>query len=623
MSFCHHNPPPFNGANFAPPEARAMIGAQLTDGGVALRVWAPDQSKVSVVIEGTDIPMQPEPGGYFTALLGNAKAGTRYRLRPGDDAETYPDPASRFQPDGPHGDSVVVDERAYAWHDEAWRGPDPERLVIYEMHVGTFTHEGTWRAAIEHLRELRETGITMIEMMPVNEFAGEFGWGYDGVDLWAPSHLYGSPDDLRAFVDAAHQEDLAVTLDVVYNHLGPDGCYLRKFTDRYFTDRYKNEWGDALNFDGEGCEGVREFIAGNAAYWIRDFHFDGLRIDATQSLLDGSKEHIIKTIVNRVRDAASGRRTFVVGENEPQHAHLITEYGLDALWNDDFHHAARVAATGKREAYYFDYRGAAQEFVSMAKMGFLFQGQRYAWQKKRRGTPSIGLPHHKLVDYLQNHDQIANSARGERLHQITSPGRYRALTALLLLGPHTPMLFQGQEFGASAPFQYFADHTGDLAEAVAKGRQEFLQQFQSIAASDTPLARPDDRATFEACKLDHAERESHREHVALHRELLALRPSFAGPVEGAVLGEECFVLRFRNRLLIINLGHELRLDVIPEPLLAPPLGATWEIEWASEEIAPLEREDCWIIPAEAAVVMRPNVGAAFRPPVDSSSRRAG
>jgi maltooligosyltrehalose trehalohydrolase len=587
------------------------IGAEIVGDGTSFRVWAPAHREVSVVIEGVDHPLRAEDR-YFHGVVDGVGAGTRYRFRIDGNDETYPDPASRFQPDGPHGDSEVVDPSAYRWSDGDWRGVDKRSLVISEMHIGTFTREGTWRAAVEQLAALREAGINLLEIMPVHEFPGCFGWGYDGVDLWAPTRLYGRPDDFRAFVDAAHGHGLGVILDVVYNHFGPDGCYLAKFSPDYFTQKYVNDWGEAINFDGTDAAGVREFFAENAAYWIEEFHLDGLRLDATQSIKDASDENVLTLIVRRAREAAKTKAIFIVGENEPQEVKHIDEFGLDALWNDDWHHAAMVAATGRREAYYTDYRGAPQEFVSMAQLGFLYQGQYYSWQKDRRGTPSAHLPPESLVCFLQNHDQVANSARGERLQSLTDPGRFRALTALLLLGPNTPMLFQGQEFGASAPFLFFADHKPDLAAAVAKGRRESLEQFPSLKALHGGFAAPDDVATFERCKLDHGERETHAEVVALHRDLLRLRMEMIGRVRGAVIGAEVLALRYEERLLIVNLGAEIRLDVIPEPLLAPPLERRWELRWSSDSpayggpgIIPIETKGTWIVPAHAAIVMNP------------------
>ncbi|MEK6371737.1 MAG: malto-oligosyltrehalose trehalohydrolase [Acidobacteriota bacterium] len=585
---------------------RRAIGAELLAGGVDFRVWAPARRSVSVVIDGEEHPLDRETDGHFRGVVAGAQAGTRYRFRLDDEGETYPDPAARFQPEGPHGPSEVVDSTSYRWTNALALPPTMKAAVIYEIHIGTFTPEGTWRAAIDKLTHLRDAGVTIIEVMPVAEFPGRFGWGYDGVDLWAPAHFYGAPDDFRAFVDAAHSHGLGVILDVVYNHFGPDGCYLSQFSPSYFTRKYDNEWGEAINFDGEGAEGVREFFAENAAYWIDEFRLDGLRLDATQSIHDDSAEHVISVINRAARAAAGDRSIVIVGENEGQNIQLIVEYGLDALWNDDWHHVAMVAATGLREAYYTDYFGGPQEFVSMAKHGFLYQGQRYSWQKHRRGSRSLGLPREKLICYLQNHDQIANSQRGERIQFLTSPGRHRALTALLLLGPNTPMLFQGQEFAASAPFIYFADHKPELAEAVASGRREFLRQFPSITGD---VARPDDPRTFERCKLDWSERERNADALALHRELLRLRrpPTH---VDGAVLGAHAFVLRFTpERLLLVNLGDVLHLDVVSEPLLAPPPAQRWQLVWSSEPVAEVEDVDGrWTLPAESAVVMEPSPG---------------
>ena len=586
------------------PKRRRPVGAEVIGDAVDFRVWAPDHHHVAAVIDDKDLPLEREANGYFRGAVRGARAGTRYRFRLDGERETFPDPASRFQPEGPQGPSEVVDPSRYRWREG---NPILADRVIYETHIGTFTPEGTWRAAAQQLAPVAEMGINVIELMPVHEFPGQFGWGYDGVDLWAPTRLYGSPDDFRAFVDGAHALGLAVILDVVYNHLGPDGCYLGKFTGSYFTDRYKNEWGEALNFDGPGCDGVREFFSQNAAYWIDEFHLDGLRLDATQSIIDSSPEHVVSVVARRAREAAADRDIFIVAENEPQDIALIEKLGMNAMWSDDWHHTAMIAAGGKREAYYTDYQGLAQEFVSMARHGFLYQGQWYAWQKKRRGTPSLDTPPERLVCYLQNHDQLANSADGARLHQTTSPGIDRALTALLLLGANTPMLFQGQEFAASSPFLYFADHKDDLGRAVAKGRAEFMTQFASIDARR--LALPNAIETFERSKLDHSERERHTEAVALHRDLLRLRRDLGRPqkVDGAVLSDSAFVLRFDDdRILIINLGPRLELEVAPEPLLAPPANARWQLIWSSDGTERVEFEETpsWRIPAQSATLLR-------------------
>jgi maltooligosyltrehalose trehalohydrolase len=503
--------------------------------------------------------------------------------------------------------------------------------VIYEMHLGTFTPEGTWEAASRELAELAEAGITLLEVMPIAEFVGRYGWGYDGVDLFAPSHLYGSPEDCRRFVDRAHALGLGVILDVVYNHLGPDGNYLACFSPAYFTDRYTTEWGAAINFDGKGAGPVREFFVANAGYWIDEFHCDGLRLDATQTIYDRSPDHILAAIGRRVRQSARGRSTVVVAENEAQHARLVRPaaqggYGLDALWNDDFHHSAMVALTGRHEAYYIDYQGSPQEFISACKWGYLYQGQWYTWQAQRRGSPTFGLKPAAFVTFIQNHDQISNSGGGLRCHQLTSPGRYRAMTALMLLGPGTPMLFQGQEFAASSPFFYFADHNAELSPLIRRGRAEFLSQFPSVASPEMQSRLPDpgDPHTFERCRLDLAERHRHQEAYALHRDLLRLRredPVLRSQrphgVDGAVLGSHAFVLRFftedgQDRLLIVNLGRDLLLEPAPEPLLAPPEGTRWQMLWSSEDpryggfgTPPMDDDGGWRVPGEAAVVLGP------------------
>lgn len=586
---------------------RLPVGADVAPGGgVHFRVWAPDHDRVAVVLGETDHPMEREADGYWSLQVDEAHAGARYRYRLSD-GRAYPDPVSRHQPDGPHGDSVVVDPAAYRWNDAEWRGPDADRLVLVELHVGTFTPEGTWAAARERLPLLADVGITGIEMMPVNEFAGDFGWGYDGVDLFAPYHRYGTPDDLRAFVDAAHALGIAVFLDVVYNHVGPDGNFLPTFAKRYFSETHGTDWGAAFNFDGPCSAPVREFVVANAAHWVREYHFDGLRLDATQSIFDDSRPHLLAELSAAVRTAAAGRRTWIVGENEPQEAWMLREAAdggcaLDALWNDDWHHSAMVAATGRDEAYYTDYRGAPQEFVSAAKHGFLYQGQWYRWQGKRRGSSTRGLAPTRLVHFIQNHDQVANSGLGERVHLMASAARVRALTALLLLGPQLPMLFMGQEFGATAPFRYFADHGAELARLVERGRRNEMGQFPSLALDEMQgyLKRPDARETFEACRLDWSERERHVHWVALHRDLIRLRREetcFTGArrwqLDGAVLGPDCFVLRWfdpsgddaGDRLLAVNLGRSVHLDPAPEPLLAPPAGMRWSTRWSSEHPA--------------------------------------
>jgi maltooligosyltrehalose trehalohydrolase len=440
---------------------------------------------------------------------------------------------------------------------------------------------------------------------------------------------------MRRFVDRAHALGLAVVLDVVYNHMGPDGCYFRDFAEDYFSKRHTTDWGAALNFDGPGSIHVRDYFLANVEYWIREFHLDGLRLDATQNIYDTGPHHIITELVSRAHEAAGARRIWLVAENEPQEVRFVRDtaaggHGMDAIWNDDFHHTAIVALTGMTEAYYSDYRGSPQELLSCARHGFLYHGQYYTWQRKRRGTPTRGVPARAFVNYIQNHDQIANSAAGLRIHQLAAPGELRALTALLLLMPGTALLFQGQEFAASTPFQFFADHEPDLAKRVYTGRREFLTQFRSgaLPSVQRQIQDPSAAATFESSRLDHRERLVNEHVLRLHADLIALSrrdPVFsrqdASSVDGAVLGAHALVLRFSDdagsdRLLIVNLGTDLQPRVVPEPLLAPPSGVRWQLLLSTEDVRyggrgalHPELDDGWFIPARSAAILAPGRSA--------------
>ncbi len=609
------------------------IGAERQNNGVHFRVWAPNCREVSVVLSGEqNHKLTNEGQGYFSGLISSITVGTRYQFRLDQDV-LVPDPASRYQPEGPHGPSQVMDPKAYAWTDGDWHGLELSKLVIYELHVGSFTTEGTWASAAKELKELAAIGITCVEMMPIADFAGTFGWGYDGVNLFAPTRLYGTPDDLCQFVDCAHSHGIAVILDVVYNHLGPDGNYLAQFASHYFTDRYQTDWGAAINFDGERSESVREFFLSNVAYWIQDFHLDGLRLDATQNIYDSApaKHHILTQITETARAAAPNRTVILIAENEPQHPQLCRAIssggnGLDALWNDDYHHSAMVALNGCREAYFADYLGQPQEFISAAKYGYLYQGQWYSWQDHRRGKPGLDLPQQAFINFIQNHDQIANSGQGLRAHQQSSPARYRAMTALTLLLPGTPLLFQGQEFSASSPFLYFADHPPELAAMVKAGRTKFLTQFPSLNDPEiiSQFAVPDDPQTFERCKLNFDERQTHAAAYQLTKDLLLLRRSKPGfqpvsnrDVDGAVIGPNAFLLRYffahdEDRLLIVNLGPDLELSIVPEPLLAPPQDHRWKMLLSTEDHRyggngvrhPEGEADGWHLTADSAIVLQ-------------------
>jgi len=617
------------------PIGAELIGANETH----FRVWAPKATHVDVVLEEsaaknvrrTFHPLQREDDGYFSGSA-EAGAGDCYRFRVDNAEHFHPDPASRFQPDGPHGSSCVVDPTKFHWTDSDWPGLKMKDQVIYEMHIGTFTREGTWRAAAEQLPELARIGMTVIEMMPIADFPGNFGWGYDGVDLFAPTRLYGTPENLRSFVNHAHSLGLGVILDVVYNHFGPDGNYLGVYSNDYLTRERETDWGDSINFDGPNSGPVREFFITNGRYWIDEFHFDGFRFDATHAIRDQSDEYIIGAVGRAAREAAGSRSIILIAEDDLQEAKMVrprSQSGddLDGMWNDDFHHSAVVALTGRNEAYYSDYLGAPQEFISAAKYGFLFQSQSLSWRKALRGSATFGIAPQVFVCFIENHDQISNSARGQRLRLETSPGRYRAMTALLLLGPWTPLLFQGEEFGASSPFMFFAD-VGDssVRYAIRRGRAEWLAPFLSLTIDEAwkSLPAPDDPQVFARCKLDFFEREENRAIYHLHRDLLKLRREdsrfrlqITDGVDGAVLGPASFVLRYfgkdnDDRLLLINFANSQVLKPASEPLLAAPFGCWWETLWTSESpryggasSATIATREQWILPAESTVALRP------------------
>ena len=575
------------------------LGASLTVDGVRFRVWAPDQRSVEVEFDGGSVPvlsLASEGEGYFGGVSTEARPGHSYRFRL-DGAESHPDPYSRFQPGGPHGPSMIVDPARYEWRDAEWRGLDPARQVIYELHIGTFTDTGTYAAAAEHLVWLRDLGVTCIEMMPVNEFVGRFGWGYDGVNWFAPFHHYGQPDDLRAFVDRAHELGLGVILDVVYNHFGHDGNYLPRFAAQYLTDKVKNPWGSAPDY---ACPAMRRLAIDNAVRWIREFHFDGLRLDAIQNIYDPEAPSLLASLVREARAAAGARRLVIAAEDYLQRTTLVGPADhdgadIDQLWNDDFHHACRVALTGNHYGFFGNYRGSAQEILSSLKHGFLFQGQYDAWGTMQRGQAVRHEALHSFVAFTQNHDAVANTLQGQRLHSIVSPGKYRALTAVLLLGPQTPLIFMGQEFGASTPFAYFADYPAE-PEALWNGRRQETGQSLQYRDPDAQarIMNPCAPDTVRASTLVHAERETNQSTISLHADLIALRRRFARElssrdVDGAVLTEHAFLFRWfdegaGDRLLLVNLGPQIDLRAWAEPLLAPPPGRHWVQVWSSDSV---------------------------------------
>jgi maltooligosyltrehalose trehalohydrolase len=571
--------------------------------------------------------MTPEPGGYFSATVPDVRDGCRYRFRLAQGLR--PDPVSRFQPDGPFGPSMVVDPRAFQWSDGSWGGAPPRhQQVLYELHIGTFTTSGTWAAASERLPHLASLGVTTIEVMPIAEFDGRFGWGYDGVFLFAPYHGYGRPGDVCRFIDAAHGAGLAVILDVVYNHLGPSGNVLPEFSTSYFAD-HDTEWGRGFNLDGECCGPVRHFMRENVRHWLEEYHFDGLRFDATHALVDRSPTHIIRELTEHGRAVVAPRRIFVSVENEPQDMSLVrkgeTDPGVDSLWNEDWHHSAVVALTGRREAYLTDYRGSAQEFASMAQWNLLYQGQWYSWQNKPRGTDARSHAHAAFVCFLENHDQVANTGTGRRLHQFVDRGKWRALSTLLLLGPSVPLLFQGQEEAVEQPFIYFADHQPPLSDLVRKGRLEFLSQFPSLKSPEIAERLPDptDAQAFDACRLDWRRTPSGQETHHLYAELLEFRRTDAvlsmlgtASVDVASSAPSATIVLVRyssasdSRLLVINLGP-LAECPMNDPLFAPASGQRWELMFCSDMakyggdgVRALEDNGCWSLQSHCAWLFR-------------------
>lgn len=623
------------------------LGANLDSEGVSFRVWAPKCKQIDVVLQQDQqvIPLEKQEDGYFIGRTTQIQHGTLYRYRI-DGNNQYSDPCSRFQPEGPHGPSMIVDPFRYQWHDQEWKGVSMKGQVIYELHIGAFTQEGTFDAAAKELEELKRLGITIVEVMPVAEFPGRWNFGYDGVDLFAPSHTYGDYEAFKRFVDHAHSLGLGVILDVVYNHFGPDGNYTAQYSPYYLSEHYTSIWGDVINFDGIGSKEVREFFISNACYWIQEFHLDGLRLDSTHDLYDEGMQHILAELSECARIAARPRQIILIAENEPQDVKLIRSqkengYGLDGVWNDDFHHSAIVALTGRSEAYYTDFKGMPQEFISLLKRGYLYQGQAYLWRGRARGTIVKSEPAWSFIFYLQNHDQVSNELRGERIHSLTDRARFRALTALLLLAPETPLIFMGQEFASTKPFLFFADHTTDtLIKNITEGRRQFLEQFPSFAAAyKSPEGHrflPDvfSPISFERSKLDFSEREKNGEIYRMHYDLLRIRredPTIAmqdrSAIDGAVLNALAFAIRYfgkdgNDRLLIINLGKDFEYNPIPEPLLAPSDRGEWGLMWSSEEpgyggagVVPPNRESGWVLPAQSAHLFK-SLAESDRPLMD-------
>lgn len=539
---------------------------------IDFRVWAPHARTVDLRLNHAVHPMQQSNGGWWSVKADAGEdAAYRYSI---DGGEPLPDPRSAWQPDGVHGASRMVDHAAFHWHDEAWSPPPLSSAVIYELHIGTFTLEGTFDSAIERLDHLVELGITHIDLMPVNQFSGTRGWGYDGVDLYAPHHAYGGPAGLKRFVDACHLKRLAVLLDVVYNHLGPEGNYLGRFGP-YFSNRYSTPWGEAVNLDGADSREVRRFFCDNALMWLRDYHFDGLRLDAVHAIFDSSAIHFLEQLAAEVKEleARLGRQLIVIAESDLNDPRVVTPreaggYGIDAQWSDDFHHALHSVLTGERSGYYQDF-GSLADLAKALRRAFVYDGQFSSFRHRNHGRRPQGLSGSRFVGYLQTHDQVGNRAKGERITALTNLDRVKIGAALVMCSPFVPMLFQGEEFAASAPFLYFTDHRDpDIARAATQGRRN---EFAAHGWNPEQVPDPQDRSSFERSKLDwrELEREPHRNVFAWHRQLIALRRSTAALADGRLdkvevpFSESEQWLALRRGLLAVACNFGNRSRAIP------------------------------------------------------------
>ena len=492
------------------------------------RVWAPEAQSVELRLGGDGLPMARQERGWWSADVADAAHGADYAFAL-DGGDPLPDPRSPWQPHGVHGFSRVVDHLRFQWTDAGWRPLPLASAIFYELHIGTFTPEGTFDSAIKQLGHLKQLGITHVELMPVAEFSGNWGWGYDGVDLYAPHHAYGGPDALKRLVNACHAAGLAVVLDVVYNHLGPAGNYLGRFGP-YFTKRYTTHWGEAVNLDGPGSAEVRRFLCDNALMWLRDYHFDGLRVDAVHAIFDSSAVHFLEQLASEVKEleAHIGRDLAVIAESDLNDPRIVTPreaggYGVDAQWSDDFHHALHTALTGERNGYYQDF-GSLADLAYALKNAFVYDGRFSVFRNRRHGRKPVGLAGSRFLGYLQNHDQVGNRAKGERSSRFMSVPRLKMGAALVLCAPFIPLLFQGEEYAATTPFLYFTNHDEDLGRKVSEGRR---REFAAFGWNPAEIPNPQDPATFESSKLDwtEMEREPHASIFQWHRRLIELRKS--------------------------------------------------------------------------------------------------
>ncbi|WP_210105378.1 malto-oligosyltrehalose trehalohydrolase [Neorhizobium galegae] len=512
-----------------------LFGPVVSPSETRFRFWSPLHDSVRLKLEGQDpISMTPVSDGWHERTVPGAGAGTRYSFVLPDDL-VVPDPASRHQSEDVHGPSEVIDLDAYVWRTPAWRGRPIEELVIYEMHIGAFTPEGTFLSAIERLDHLAALGVTALQIMPISDFPGSYGWGYDGVLPYAPEASYGRPEDLMALIDAAHERGICVLLDVVYNHFGPDGNYLPAYAP-IFTEQHKTPWGSGINYDGASSRPVREFVIENALYWIGKFRLDGLRLDAVHAIKDDTREHLLHELARRVRAEAGDRHVHLVVENEDNNSDLLRRNAdgrpvhFSAQWNDDIHHVLHIAATGEDFGYYQDYAGDPAKVGRALAEGFVFQGEHMPYRGEARGKPSRHLPPTAFISFIQNHDQIGNRALGDRMIVSQPLEAMKAVAAVYLLAPQLPMLFMGEEWGAREPFPFFCDFDEELNEKVRKGRREEMSRLPGFDGDDLP--DPTARATFESAKLDWTKlsQQEAQDMLGFYRRLIEIRQNHVVPL---------------------------------------------------------------------------------------------
>ncbi|MGN6545107.1 MAG: malto-oligosyltrehalose trehalohydrolase [Aureliella sp.] len=574
----------------------------------AFRVWAPSAKKVEVQLQSGSVTLMHNASGWWTGELPFGEEDRDYSLRI-DGGPPRPDPRSPWQPQGVHGPSRWVDHSEFQWHDGGFQARPLSSSIIYELHIGTFTSEGTFDGAISQLDHLVRLGVTHVELMPVAEFPGKFGWGYDGVCLFAPRELYGGPAGLKRFVDACHRHGLGVILDVVYNHLGPSGNYLSEFGP-YFTERHRTPWGPAINFDGPQSDGVRRFFCDNACMWLRDYHIDALRLDAVHAIIDTTATPFLEQLAAEVQQLAAhtGRHLAVITEsdlNDPRIVRAVEAggYGIDAQWCDDFHHALHTALSGERSGYYVDF-GTIETLAKAFEQPFVYAGEHSPFRERRHGRPAVGLSAHRFITYTQNHDQIGNRARGERLGHLIGHKRAKIAAALVLAGPYIPQLFQGEEWASKAPFLFFADWSQkpELAKAVVEGRQE---EFGAFGWKPEDLFDPNARETFELSKLDwHAlGSEPHASMFAWYQELIALRREIPDLTDGRLdmvrsrYDEQAqWLLVQRGSILIVaNLSEEPCEIGLEEP-------GPWRVLLASEPVDPPQQQSIRLAAESVAIL---------------------